>query len=99
MQIIQLIINSVIAISAIVAAVYAARSVRVAVKFKKEANESKRAYLCPTDEPGYVRPAAPTFEDPLIEFHFQNYGQNPASNINTKMLRTGENPGILTHAC
>ncbi|MBC8400611.1 MAG: hypothetical protein H8E14_03895 [Candidatus Marinimicrobia bacterium] len=75
------------ALSAAGAAIFAGLTWRSSKKFREEENLSRRAYLTPADEPGYmVISDDPLDIDPVVKIVLINSGTNPCKDINILML-------------
>lgn len=78
----QFYINIIIAISAILAAIFSGLTLRQAMKFHIYERESNRAYLTPSDNPGYFKVHVNLIANkPRLFLSLTNHGKNPASLI------------------
>lgn len=77
MNLVNLIINSILALAAIIAVIISART------FKKE-RLSRRAFIAPPDNPGHLISRELSSHSLLIKL--RNYGSNPANDIHCTIL-------------
>lgn len=80
------VMNSILALAAIGAAIFAGLTWRQAKKFKDNDNKSRRAYIAPLSNPGYIKTDAELGESNGIFINLQNYGINSAINIEGYLL-------------
>jgi len=87
---IETILNAIIAIGAIAAAVFAGWAVLQTKKFRMEENKAKRAFLAPKSDPGHITINAEFGEPNGIFINLQNYGVNPAVSVAVRILGYNE---------
>jgi len=75
-----------VVIAAFSAAIFAFLAWRQAWGIHKEEKASKRAYLAPNSDPGYIKTTTELGEPPFISISIENYGTNPSNNIKTELL-------------
>jgi hypothetical protein len=80
----NLILNSLLALAAIGAAIFAGLTLRQAQKFNREERQARRAYLAPNDDPGFLRTFCDSDEDIRFSVQLINYGVNPTSRVECK---------------
>jgi hypothetical protein len=81
---INLILNSLLALAAIGAAIFAGLTWRQAQKFNKDEKESRRAFIAPDDDPGFLRTFCNSDEDTRFSVILVNFGLNPISRVECK---------------
>ena len=83
---INFIIQIILVLCAVAATIISARTFRNSLKLSKEERESKRAFLAPASDPGYI-----DFSDKesnnfgSLIINLKNYGINPSSDIETEV--------------
>jgi len=80
------ILEIIVASSALIALILSIISIVQSSKFKKEKKHSKRAYIAPVSKPGYLSFGNISKNINPLYVSFQNYGQNPASNVSIELF-------------
>jgi len=98
----EIIINAIVALGAIGAAIFAGLAVQQTKKFRQEENESKRAFLAVGKGGGkLIVPEVISFNNPwILSIMLQNYGINPIKHATIKIFgiefdRIDNKPQIL----
>jgi len=74
-------VEGVLAVSAIAAAIFAGLTLRQARKFNLEESRSRRAYLTPSDHPGFLKKQDALSLEPSLQIDFLNSGVNPCHHV------------------
>ncbi len=85
-QFLDIIINIILALSAISASIFAALTLRQAFKFKQNELNFKRSFFAPSEDPGHLKITEIFNEEPRLLIKFKNYGTNPAEGITVVLL-------------
>lgn len=83
------ILEIIIASSAIIALILSIISIIQSSRYKKEEKHSKRAYIAPVSEPGYLNFGNLSKNQNPLYVSFMNYGHNPASNVRIELFGIG----------
>jgi len=83
-NVISIIINAIIASAAIWAVIQSTKTYKQAENFRREEKESRKAFIAPAEEPGFVELGVDENETTAIKISTKNYGVNPISEVETK---------------
>lgn len=78
---VEISINLLIALSAVLAFIISLISLYYTRKFKEDERNSRRGYLAPKTKAGFFKPSKVETEESFLGFYLENYGQNPISNV------------------
>jgi hypothetical protein len=81
-----LILNIILATSALCAVIIALFTLRQAQKSRREERESRRSFLAPGDMQGTFRITDPLDDEYPLPLFFKNYGLNPVENIESTVF-------------
>ncbi|MCK4446615.1 MAG: hypothetical protein KAW56_05995 [Candidatus Marinimicrobia bacterium] len=80
------IIHIILASCAILSSIFAATALIQTFKLKKDEKESKRAFIAPCKEAGYLKLKDMFDSEPCLILNLKNFGTNPAEKITVKIL-------------
>ncbi len=80
----NLIINSLLAIATICASIFAGLTWRQAQKSHKEERKSRRTFIAPDDDPGFLKYNCEFDDDICFSTYLKNYGINPSTKLECK---------------
>jgi len=86
-----MVIQSVLALSAVCAVCFSGLIWRQAADFKKEEAWSRRAYLVPSDIPGLIHWQDAMSEEPTIAINLVNMGVNPCIDVSGDLIAFNSN--------
>ena len=87
---IYLAINIIVVLCALIISLFAARTYRQARTLKTEEKVSRRAYLAPSTDPGYLNASDKSEDESRLLISLQNYGLNPVMRGKARLMSYNE---------